>query len=169
MQDDREKGPRPSLAWYDEVTAVQPPAAVDLILARTQNVRAQLIRETLANTDSLDLLLDGGDRSKAFQKLLEAADKQALTLKRIAADEGIADAQAAAKQQLVLLFHDKRVKDLSRNLVEDTPTRSGPPELPDAFANVDLIAGELQDGLTSEGYDEFSARMTKASLAQEGN
>ena len=111
--DEKEKPPvRPSLAWYDEVAAPQQPSDVDLTLARTQSVRSQLIRETLVNTDSLDLLLDGGDRAKLFQKLLSDADKQALTLKRISADEGIANTQATAKRQLEILFTDPRVGQL---------------------------------------------------------
>ena len=167
--DEKEKPPvRPSLAWYDEVAAPQQPSDVDLTLARTQSVRSQLIRETLVNTDSLDLLLDGGDRAKLFQKLLSDADKQALTLKRISADEGIANTQATAKRQLEILFTDPRVGQLSKDLVaQEVPIRREAPQLPDEFSSVEAIAGEMQDGVSHEGYEAFYNRMAETMIQKD--
>lgn len=127
-------------------------------LAFTQDVRRKIVAKLLPDGN----VPDDPKLLSALLKTLEGHDKVTLTLKRIDADNEIADADRQALQQVHRLSQQLGSKDLARVDRPDNDSQVGPatPFNPEDIPRTELVEGELHQGGDAVDYDQFMQEQT---------
>lgn len=128
----------------------------DLLLSSTQKARLRLVASMTKSNEHLNDPKVMGQVLKA----LDGIDKQTLTLKKIASDEGVGNRQAQAVEAMVSLFNDPE-KLLSIKAAADAAVvpRSGSIEVPDNAEDFTMVEGEMGAIGSVESYQQFMDRM----------
>ena len=128
----------------------------DEVLAYSQYMRRKLVTDLTKNNKPLD-------DPKVMNVVLSALsglDKQVLTLKKIASDEGLGDNMLAAAAIIAEVFNDSRTAQFNHVPLKDQQA------IQDAIVTLDpstvptkTVAGELAPVGAIENFDSFMGRM----------
>ena len=128
----------------------------DEVLAYSQYMRRKLVTDLTKNNKHLD-------DPKVMNVVLSALsglDKQVLTLKKIASDEGLGDNMLAAAAIIAEVFNDSRTAQFNHVPLKDQQA------IQDAIVTLDpsivptkTVAGELAPVGAIENFDSFMGRM----------
>lgn len=123
------------------------------VLMKTQRIREFIIDQ---------LTVDGTEIPKGRQMdqlimTLEGFDRQALTLRKLRAEELAAKGGDVDKAVLAALL---KSIDRNREVVENSVARASVPTLPDEITVTSFLPGELKQGTVVETHEEFVKRRT---------
>jgi len=131
-------------------------ATEDELLEQTQAVRVGIVNQFVKKGSAPT---DDPKQMSALLKTLEGIDKQVLTKKRMAVDEGLGNKHLQAAATIAALFNDSRSKTFNAIPLEGAAPRTEAPTLDDTIPTPALVPGELESVGTLESYDSFLKRL----------